>query len=56
MTYLEMLLKMYSWYGKDSEVVKHFKEVMKSPNIKKRHLETIVKCHEKKFKEFSKNP
>ena len=52
MTRLQMICKMYSMYGKDSKITRQFCQLMKNPDIKKRHLEKIVKAHEERFKDL----
>ena len=47
MTRLEMYLRMLTLYGIHSEEVKQFEQLMKNPDVKDRHLQTIVKCHER---------
>lgn len=53
MTRLEMILTMRSLYGEKHEVTKQFEELTKNPDVKDRHLETVVKIHKEKF---SKTP
>lgn len=53
MTRVEMILTMRSLYGAKHEVTKQFEELTKNPNVKNRHLETLVKIHKEKF---SKTP
>ena len=52
MTKLQMICKIYSMYGKDSKITKQFCQLLKNPNIKKRHLEKIVKLYEERLKDL----
>ena len=55
MTRLESYLRMTAIYGTCHPVVKQFTQLMKNPDVKDRHLQTIVECHEKKHEEILKN-
>lgn len=50
MTRMEMILKVRELYGADSEITKEFEEMINDPSFKRRHLETLIKCHEWKVK------
>jgi len=50
MTKLEMILTMRKLYGDKSEETKQFEKLTLNPDVKNRHLETIVKIHKENFK------
>lgn len=45
MTRFEMILIMRKLYGDKSEETKQFEKLTLNPDVKNRHLETIVKIH-----------
>ena len=49
MTRLKMILIMRELYGDKSEEVTQFEKLTMNPDVKTRHLATIVKCHLAKF-------
>ena len=49
MTRLEMILTMRNLYGDKSAEAKQFEKLILNPDVKHRHLETIVKIHKENF-------
>ena len=50
MTRLDMILTMRNLYGDKHEITQQFEKLVKNPDVKRRHLETIVKIHKENFK------